>query len=92
MWADCLDPNLPRLALFACRDIPRGEQLFFDYNSPLGSNASAKQVATPTTTKGNGRRSVFVLLASGGVGLGGGEVASSVLWGGGEEHLSRKVV
>ena len=48
MWSDCLDPNLPRLALFACRDILRGEQLYFDYNSPLGSNASAKQVATPT--------------------------------------------
>ncbi|XP_037077241.1 histone-lysine N-methyltransferase SUV39H2-like [Pollicipes pollicipes] len=48
VWSDCLDPNLPRLALFACRDIGRGEQLWFDYNSPLGSNASAAQLHSPT--------------------------------------------
>ncbi|XP_043243512.1 histone-lysine N-methyltransferase SUV39H2-like isoform X2 [Amphibalanus amphitrite] len=47
MWSDCLDPNLPRLALFACRDILKGEQLYFDYNSPLGSNVSGKPL-TPT--------------------------------------------
>ncbi|XP_059057324.1 histone-lysine N-methyltransferase Su(var)3-9-like isoform X1 [Achroia grisella] len=31
VWADCLDPNLPMLALFATRDIEAGEELCFDY-------------------------------------------------------------
>ncbi|KOB71065.1 putative heterochromatin protein isoform 2 [Operophtera brumata] len=31
VWADCLDPNLPMLALFATRDIDAGEELCFDY-------------------------------------------------------------
>ncbi|XP_040566269.1 histone-lysine N-methyltransferase SUV39H2 [Lepeophtheirus salmonis] len=31
VWIDCLDPNLPRLCLFAQRDIIKGEQLTFDY-------------------------------------------------------------
>lgn len=30
-WADCLDPNLPMLALFATRDIEVGEEICFDY-------------------------------------------------------------
>ncbi|XP_050674802.1 histone-lysine N-methyltransferase SUV39H1-like isoform X1 [Leptidea sinapis] len=31
VWADCLDPNLPMLALFATKDIEAGEELCFDY-------------------------------------------------------------
>ncbi|XP_060801415.1 histone-lysine N-methyltransferase Su(var)3-9 isoform X1 [Amyelois transitella] len=31
VWADCLDPNLPMLALFATRDIEPGEEICFDY-------------------------------------------------------------
>lgn len=31
VWADCLDPNLPILALFATRDIECGEEICFDY-------------------------------------------------------------
>nr|NP_001037070.1 H3K9 methyltransferase-like [Bombyx mori]CAJ18344.1 putative H3K9 methyltransferase [Bombyx mori] len=31
VWADCLDPNLPMLALFATRDIEIGEEICFDY-------------------------------------------------------------
>ncbi|XP_023934119.2 histone-lysine N-methyltransferase SUV39H2 isoform X1 [Bicyclus anynana] len=31
VWADCLDPNLPMLALFATRDIDAGEEICFDY-------------------------------------------------------------
>lgn len=31
VWADCLDPNLPMLALFATRDIEMGEEICFDY-------------------------------------------------------------
>ena len=31
VWIDCLDPDLPRLCMFALRDIIKGEQLTFDY-------------------------------------------------------------
>lgn len=31
VFADCLDPNLPMLALFATRDIEAGEEICFDY-------------------------------------------------------------
>lgn len=31
IWVDCLDPNLPRLGLFAIRDIAENEELTFDY-------------------------------------------------------------
>ncbi|XP_066975265.1 histone-lysine N-methyltransferase SUV39H1-like isoform X2 [Macrobrachium rosenbergii] len=37
VWVNCLDPDLPRLALFACRDVKKGEELTFDYNSGIGS-------------------------------------------------------
>ncbi|KAJ8687557.1 hypothetical protein QAD02_023351 [Eretmocerus hayati] len=31
VWINCLDPNLPKLALFATRDIKQNEELTFDY-------------------------------------------------------------
>ncbi|CAG9860906.1 unnamed protein product [Phyllotreta striolata] len=31
VWIDCLDPNLPRLAFFALREIQKDEELTFDY-------------------------------------------------------------
>lgn len=31
VWIDCMDPNLPKLALFAIREIEKDEQLTFDY-------------------------------------------------------------
>lgn len=31
VWADCLDPNLPMIALFATCDIEMGEEVCFDY-------------------------------------------------------------
>lgn len=31
VWIDCLDPNLPKLALFATRDIAKDEEITFDY-------------------------------------------------------------
>ncbi|XP_057339812.1 histone-lysine N-methyltransferase SUV39H2-like isoform X1 [Microplitis mediator] len=31
VWIDCLDPNLPKLALFATRDIFINEEITFDY-------------------------------------------------------------
>lgn len=33
VWVNCLDPNLPRLALFATREIQRDEEITFDYMS-----------------------------------------------------------
>ncbi|KAL7644709.1 UNVERIFIED_CONTAM: hypothetical protein RMT77_004522 [Armadillidium vulgare] len=33
VWVNCLDPDLPKLALFASRDIKKGEEITFDYNS-----------------------------------------------------------
>ena len=46
VWIDCLDPDLPRLALFALRDIVKGEQLTFDYRQQTGGN-DADQEETP---------------------------------------------
>ncbi|XP_041458568.1 histone-lysine N-methyltransferase SUV39H2-like [Lytechinus variegatus] len=31
VWVNCLDPRLPRIALFACSDIKAGEEITFDY-------------------------------------------------------------
>jgi len=31
IWINCLDPNLPSLALFAIKDIKQNEELTFDY-------------------------------------------------------------
>lgn len=33
VWINCLDPDLPRLALFASQDIKKGEEITFDYNA-----------------------------------------------------------
>lgn len=41
VWVNCLDPDLPRLALFASQDIKKGEELTFDYNSGLETEANA---------------------------------------------------
>uniref|UniRef100_A0A0P4WF97 Histone-lysine N-methyltransferase n=1 Tax=Scylla olivacea TaxID=85551 RepID=A0A0P4WF97_SCYOL len=43
VWVDCLDPDLPRLALFATQDIKKGEELTFDYNSGLESESNIKK-------------------------------------------------
>nr|CAB98199.1 putative heterochromatin protein [Scoliopteryx libatrix] len=37
-WADCLDPNLPMLALFATRDTEIGEEICFDYLQKSSDN------------------------------------------------------
>merc|ERR1712071_604812 len=38
VWSNCLDPNMPRLALFTQRDIQSGEELTFDYASSSSSS------------------------------------------------------
>lgn len=38
VWIDCLDPELPRLCLFARRDIAKGEQITFDYRQESTQN------------------------------------------------------
>lgn len=43
VWVDCLDPDMPRLALFATQDIKKGEELTFDYNSGLESESNTKK-------------------------------------------------
>nr|XP_012145504.1 PREDICTED: histone-lysine N-methyltransferase SUV39H2-like isoform X1 [Megachile rotundata]XP_012145505.1 PREDICTED: histone-lysine N-methyltransferase SUV39H2-like isoform X1 [Megachile rotundata] len=42
IWINCLDPNLPKLALFATRDIKKDEEITFDYtcqSSKIGENS-----------------------------------------------------
>ena len=41
VWIDCLDPNLPRLCMFANRDIAKNEQLTFDYKQRTGSDSES---------------------------------------------------
>ncbi|KAF3429962.1 hypothetical protein E2986_01227 [Frieseomelitta varia] len=38
VWIDCLDPNLPKLALFATRDIKQNEEITFDYMCQSSKN------------------------------------------------------
>jgi histone-lysine N-methyltransferase SUV39H len=44
VWINCLDPNLPRLALFAIRNIREGEEIAFDYKFQ-----SVKENSNPLT-------------------------------------------
>ncbi|KAJ9581082.1 hypothetical protein L9F63_023739, partial [Diploptera punctata] len=45
VWINCLEPNLPKLALFATRNIKDGEEITFDYmcQSLKGNNSSSKE-------------------------------------------------
>lgn len=45
VWINCLDPNLPKLALFATRDIKQNAEITFDYTcqSSRNSENSIKQ-------------------------------------------------
>ncbi|XP_063826768.1 histone-lysine N-methyltransferase SUV39H2-like isoform X1 [Ostrinia nubilalis] len=51
VWADCLDPNLPMIALFATRDIEIGEEICFDYLQK--SSDSDDTSSTTTKTENN---------------------------------------
>lgn len=43
VWIDCLDPNLPRLCLFANRNISKHEQLTFDYRQRTGYESDKEE-------------------------------------------------
>lgn len=45
VWVNCLDPNIPKLALFATREIERGEEITFDYMC----NTSGVEPTVPTS-------------------------------------------
>lgn len=56
VWINCLEPNLPKLALFATRNIREGEEITFDYmcqyvkgnnNSPSNPDLSSESLVSP---------------------------------------------
>ena len=49
VWINCLDPNLPKLALFAIRNISEGEEITFDYmaHSLKGKSSSGSKSSSP---------------------------------------------
>lgn len=50
VWVDCLDPNLPKLALFATRDIPKDEEITFDYMCQSSRNIEKNKNSTTIAT------------------------------------------
>lgn len=54
IWINCLDPNLPSLALFAIKDIKQNEELTFDYlcQTPR-DNAKKQQLLDNESESGN---------------------------------------
>lgn len=55
VWADCLDPNLPMLALFATKDIEAGQEICFDYlqkASDVEEPSSSSNVSTSSEVRG----------------------------------------
>lgn len=49
VWADCLDPNLPMLALFATCDIEAGQEICFDYLQKC-SEGDDNETGTPSVS------------------------------------------
>jgi len=52
VWIDCLHPDLPRLAMFAVRDIIKGEQLTFDYRQRTGDDNEEAETEGEETEEG----------------------------------------
>lgn len=46
VWVDCVDPNLPRLCMFASRNIDKHEELTFDYVQTVDPSISPKTKKT----------------------------------------------
>ncbi|XP_011309925.1 histone-lysine N-methyltransferase SUV39H2 isoform X1 [Fopius arisanus] len=46
VWIDCLDPNLPKLALFATKDIHKDEEITFDYMCQTSKSFEKKKMTT----------------------------------------------
>lgn len=42
VWVNCVDPNLPRICMFAARDIMKNEELTFDYVQSVDPSISPK--------------------------------------------------
>merc|ERR1711974_424185 len=53
VWVNCPDPNLPRLCMFAARDIVKNEQLTINYNQEVDPSV------TPKTKKNQSREWSF---------------------------------
>lgn len=52
VWINCLDPNLPKLALFATKNIKEGEEITFDYMSQsLRGSSSGSESSSPLRTR-----------------------------------------
>ena len=53
VWINCLDPNLPKLALFATRNIREGEEITFDYMSQSlrGNSSSGSESSSPLRSR-----------------------------------------
>ncbi|XP_045784641.1 histone-lysine N-methyltransferase SUV39H2-like [Maniola jurtina] len=62
VWVDCLDPNLPMLALFASRDIDAGEEICFDYLQKCNDND--EELKTPVVSKDTAEDNACVPSAS----------------------------
>ncbi|XP_075227913.1 histone-lysine N-methyltransferase SUV39H2-like isoform X1 [Lycorma delicatula] len=60
VWVNCLDPNLPKLAMFACRDINSGEEITFDYLcQTLSSDSNDSSVDCNSSQLSNMNRKVL---------------------------------
>lgn len=55
VWINCLDPNLPKLALFSLREIEKNEELSFDYmaNNNTSNTNTPEKSDTPSRSKLN---------------------------------------